>query len=281
MNNQIYIVNALLVLMALYIVSCKSDNATTQKPMISTAATATVETYFEAYPNTYIDLTIETQSCNNRAEEVFDVYGFESLMDKASITYDKEQPVREVALEMTKKVLDCSGLGEDRIIYSLVLPPDSVMQHITISHPNDIIIRGVFYEVQNDFLSNRVNGVEIPLDLFEITKSTNAILVRRIQQSLAKSITDFERLINFDCGGGAACYDLGSVVLQIADVLGEDAMLHLSKDYHAFNKRRLKNLLYYGFEYGDKNEARKNTAANLDAAQRFEMTFPRLYQFLN
>lgn len=88
-----------------------------------------------------------------------------------------------------------------------------------------------------------------------------------IQGVLNQDKTALQQLINFDCGGGAGCYDLGYILSQLVFRLGEDEFIVLSQDLSTDDKEMLSFWLLCGLEYGH------------DISTR-EQTFPKLFAML-
>lgn len=80
------------------------------------------------------------------------------------------------------------------------------------------------------------------------------------------------KLINFDCGGGAGCYDLGFVITQIIYRVGEDEFITMTSTLTIEDKSILESLIRVGLEYGDND--RDGVMDNWD----INTEFPKLVQ---
>jgi len=74
-----------------------------------------------------------------------------------------------------------------------------------------------------------------------------------------------ESLVNFDCGGGAGCYDHGEVLVQLLNKVGDAKFSLMVKELRTESKYVLHSLLAAGFEYG-------STVQVSDSEVRFPMT---------
>jgi hypothetical protein len=96
----------------------------------------------------------------------------------------------------------------------------------------------------------------------------NKRLCNLIEGTLDKDKDSLVRLIDFNCGGGAGCYDLGFVVVQIIYKLGEPAFSDIVSKLTESEKSHLKGCIYAGLEYG------------YDKPRLFDVEFPMLYELL-
>ena len=74
-----------------------------------------------------------------------------------------------------------------------------------------------------------------------------------------------ESLVNFDCGGGAGCYDHGEVLVQLLSQVGDAEFSLMVNELRTESKYVLHSLLAAGFEYG-------STVRASDSEVRFPMT---------
>ncbi len=124
-------------------------------------------------------------------------------------------------------------------------------------------------------IKTEVEGIEIGHNLYDTQGySTNKELINLIKLSLKKDEKSLAKLINFWCGGGAGCYDLGFVITQIISKIGEDEFAIMTNKLSTDNKTMLVALIRAGLEYGDYNKDYKMDETTIDKA------FPKLYAIL-
>ena len=124
-------------------------------------------------------------------------------------------------------------------------------------------------------IKNEVEGIEIGHNLYDTQGySTNKELINLIKQSVKKDENSLTKLINFWCGGGAGCYDLGFVITQIISKIGEDEFVIMTNKLSTDNKAMLVVLIGAGLEYGDNNKDNKMDDTTMDKV------FPKLYSIL-
>lgn len=92
-----------------------------------------------------------------------------------------------------------------------------------------------------------------------------------IKRVLAKDKTAVKELLNFDCGGGAGCYDLGFIFSEMVYKMGENEFINLTNDLSDDEKATLSGFLDVGLEYGYEPYSTLKT----------QTTFPKLYNALN
>ena len=127
----------------------------------------------------------------------------------------------------------------------------------------------------NGCIKNEVEGIKIGHNLYDTRGySTNKELINLIKQSLKKDEKSLAKLINFWCGGGAGCYDLGFVITQIISKVGEDEFVIMTNKLSTDDKTMLVALIRAGLEYGDYNNDNKMDQTTIDKA------FPKLYAIL-
>ena len=127
----------------------------------------------------------------------------------------------------------------------------------------------------NSCKQNEVNGIVIGHTLSENQSlSENRELIQLIKDALNLNKQAIPKLINFPCGGGAGCYDLGFVVTQIIYQIGEDEFnkMVLLLDTNDINE--LRGLVMVGLEYGDNNNDGKSDN------KKIEKEFPTLNEIL-
>lgn len=124
-------------------------------------------------------------------------------------------------------------------------------------------------------IKTEVEGIEIGHNLYDTQGySKNKELINLIKQSLKKDEKSLAKLINFWCGGGAGCYDLGIVMTQIISKIGEDEFVIMTNKLSTDDKTMLVSLIGAGLEYGDNNRDNKMDETTIDKA------FPKLYAIL-
>ncbi|OJJ23523.1 hypothetical protein BKI52_03935 [marine bacterium AO1-C] len=122
----------------------------------------------------------------------------------------------------------------------------------------------------------QVEGIVIPDELFEFTKENNYYLVKYIEGILAEKPGALKNLVQFDCGGASFCYDLGGVILQTLDKIGEAKMIELSAKLNKKTKEKLELLLLFGLEYSDINSKKRKAPGKPNLA----LEFPKLHKSL-
>ena len=124
-------------------------------------------------------------------------------------------------------------------------------------------------------IKTEVEGIKIGHNLYDTRGySTNKELINLIKQSLKKDEKSLAKLINFWCGGGASCYDLGFVITQIISKVGEDEFAIMTNKLSTDDKTMLVALIGAGLEYGDNNKDNKMDETTIDKA------FPKLNAIL-
>ncbi len=118
---------------------------------------------------------------------------------------------------------------------------------------------------------NEVDGIFIDHTLYENQSITdNRELRQLIRQTLNKDEKSLAKLIDFWCGGGAGCYDLGFIVTQIIYRLGEKDFMTMVAKLDNNETNGLEGLIMAGLEYGDNDKDGK-----MDD-KRIETEFPKL-----
>ncbi|MFW2178237.1 MULTISPECIES: hypothetical protein [unclassified Moraxella] len=95
----------------------------------------------------------------------------------------------------------------------------------------------------------KIGGVDGAL-FYNSTVGENQKLVDLIKRALAKDKTAIKDLLNFNCGGGAGCYDLGFIFSQLVFKIGEDEFIRLIDGFSEDDKSALKFFISAGLEYG-------------------------------
>lgn len=125
-------------------------------------------------------------------------------------------------------------------------------------------------------LKNNINGIIISDTLlsnqsFQENKNLNKI----INQCLNKEFNGFKKLLEYNCGEGAGCYDLGYILTQIIFRIGEDDYIKVISKLSKKDQINLNSFIKVGLEYGDNNYDEKMD--NL----RINDTFPKIVNFTN
>lgn len=125
-------------------------------------------------------------------------------------------------------------------------------------------------------LKNNINGIIISDTLlsnqsFQENKNLNKI----INQCLNKEFNGFKKLLEYNCGDGAGCYDLGYILTQIIFRIGEDDYIKVISKLSKKEQINLNSFIKVGLEYGDNNYDEKMD--NL----RINDTFPKIVNFTN
>ena len=124
-------------------------------------------------------------------------------------------------------------------------------------------------------IKNEVDGIQIGHTLIENRDySENKKLAHLIEDVLNQNRNSLSDLINFNCGGAAGCYDLGSVITQIIKKVGENNFIVMSQDLHDSEKLELNGFIEVGLEYGYRLNGKKQN-------KEFKKEFPLLYKYLN
>ena len=123
-------------------------------------------------------------------------------------------------------------------------------------------------------LDSNVNGVIISETLLSNQSySENNRLKKIISQCLAQEPKAFQDLLNFNCGDGAGCYDLGYVLTQIIYQIGEDNYLKCISKLSTEEQINLSSFIRVGLEYGDNNYDGKMDNLTIKS------TFPKIAEF--
>lgn len=102
---------------------------------------------------------------------------------------------------------------------------------------------------------NEADGILIGHTLYENQSlEDNRELRQLIRQTLNKDEKALAKLINFWCGGGAGCYDLGFIVTQIIYRVGEKDFIEIAGKLDSKEKTELEGLIMAGLEYGDNDK---------------------------
>jgi hypothetical protein len=122
---------------------------------------------------------------------------------------------------------------------------------------------------------SNVDGVIIGNTLYENQDySTNKRLCNIINRTLEKDQQALIELTEFSCGGAAGCYDLGYVLTQVINRIGEQEFIKLINGLTEKQKNEINGLIAVGLEYGDNDCDGKLDDTTITA------TFPELKQAL-
>ncbi|SEG48671.1 hypothetical protein SAMN05421847_2465 [Halpernia humi] len=125
---------------------------------------------------------------------------------------------------------------------------------------------------------NKCNYKEIKIgsDLCEAQSyKQNRKLIKIIDLILIKDKEGLIKMSTYDCGGGAGCYDLGSVLAQTIGKVGENNFIKMCSQLDENQKSEIYSLLEAGFEYGDINNDGKMDDSSL------EKNYPKISDELN
>ncbi len=124
----------------------------------------------------------------------------------------------------------------------------------------------------------KVNGITISPDLFiswSNGQQRREQLTNLIEKSLKKDKPALIELTEFDCGGGAGCYDLGSIIVQVIYRIGEENAVNTFQNLNADKAFRLRDLIAAGLEYGD------NDYDDKQDNKLIEKEFPKFHKLLS
>lgn len=120
-------------------------------------------------------------------------------------------------------------------------------------------------------LESNVNGIIISETLrSNQSHIENKELKNIINSCLKKEPKAFRDILNFNCGDGAGCYDLGYILTQIIYKIGEDNYLKSISKLSKHEQINLSSFIRVGLEYGDNDYDGKMD--NL----RIEKEFPKI-----
>lgn len=116
-----------------------------------------------------------------------------------------------------------------------------------------------------------MKGIVIPETLYiHQDYHTNKELRNLIQEVLNENQKAIPKLLNFPCGGGEGCYELGFILTQIIYRIGEIQFNQMILQLETNEIKGLQSLIRIGLEFGDHNNDGK-----VDN-KRFENEFPIL-----
>ena len=106
------------------------------------------------------------------------------------------------------------------------------------------------------FLRDPVLGVHIGGSALDAYMSPVESLRYRffIRQTTVGDQAAMKNLADFDCGGGAGCYDHGEVVVHVMRTMGDRAFSTTATGLDSKDKQALLSLLLSGIEYGCKDD---------------------------
>ncbi|WP_400075453.1 hypothetical protein [Winogradskyella sp. R77965] len=100
--------------------------------------------------------------------------------------------------------------------------------------------------------TDNVNGILLENNLVvHQDYSKNKRMVSLIKSSLNKDSSAFKSLIEFSHGGGESGYNLGYVITQIINKIGEDEIIKMVSKYDSNELNNFRSYIDVGLEYGD------------------------------
>lgn len=121
-----------------------------------------------------------------------------------------------------------------------------------------------------------VDGIIIGETLFvHQNYQENQQMIELIERVLQKESDALAELAEFQCGGGAGCYDLGYIMTQIIYRIGEEEFIQLTKSFDTKTRQNLFGLIGAGLEYFDHNND------GLSDDKKVWEEFPELFEALN
>lgn len=96
-----------------------------------------------------------------------------------------------------------------------------------------------------------------------------------IQRVLDRNEAGITELLSTDCGGGAGCYELGYVITQLIDKVGDEAFAAMIAGLPPEKLEKMAGYINVGLEYFD--GTRRNRIDN----QSVEATYPLVNQVLS
>jgi hypothetical protein len=139
------------------------------------------------------------------------------------------------------------------LLVTLILFLQSCVNKTNENQPDKINLQDIDLARQEII---KVNGITISPDLFiswSNGQQRKEQLANLIEKSLKKDKPALIELTEFDCGGGAGCYDLGSIIVQIIYRIGEENAVNTFQNYNSDKACRTEHLIAAGLEYGDNN----------------------------
>ena len=139
----------------------------------------------------------------------------------------------------------------------------------------NITVASITFILLTSCRQSKVDGVIIGNTLYENQDyATNKRLCDIINRTLDKDQQALIELTEFSCGGAAGCYDLGYVLTQIINRIGEKEFVKLINGLTEKQKNEISGLIVVGLEYGDNDYDGKMDDTTISA------TFPDLDQAL-
>lgn len=124
--------------------------------------------------------------------------------------------------------------------------------------------------------NQEVQGIEIGDTLLvHQNLKENKEMVKAISQVMKGDEKGISSLANFDCGGSAGCYDLGFIMSQIVQKVGETEFVKMTNQIEKDKLKSLSDLVSAGLEYGDSDKDGKPDGKKL------EETFPQLAKLID
>lgn len=122
---------------------------------------------------------------------------------------------------------------------------------LKIRVPNKYLIYFLFFITFSSCVTTEVKGIKIGHTLYEQQDFiTNKKFCMLINQTLNQNSSALIALLNFPCGGAAGCYDLGSVISQIAYKIGEQDFFKMINIFSKKQKTEIRSFIEVGLKYG-------------------------------
>jgi hypothetical protein len=138
-----------------------------------------------------------------------------------------------------------------------------------------ITVASITFILLTSCRQSNIDGVIIGNTLCENQDyPTNKRLCNIINRTLEKDQQALIELTEFSCGGAAGCYDLGYVLTQVINRIGEQEFIKLINGLTEKQKNEINGLIAVGLEYGDNDYDGKMDDTTISA------TFPELEQAL-
>lgn len=122
---------------------------------------------------------------------------------------------------------------------------------------------------------NEVDGIFINHTLYENQSFADIRKLKHlIRQTLNKDEKSLSRLLDFPCGSGSGCYDLGFIITQIIYKIDEKDFIAMVLKLESKEIKGLENFIMAGLEYGDNDKD-----GEMDN-KRIETEFPGLLNLI-
>jgi hypothetical protein len=148
---------------------------------------------------------------------------------------------------------NCANVTDENINSTDNISTQKNINSLPVINENNESFANSEKEIQ-EYKPIKINGIEITNEfVFSYLESqeNKEKLTNLIKKSLKKDKTAFIELTEFNCGGGAGCYYLGSVIVQIIYRIGEQNAVEIFKDLDSDKACLLECRIGAGLEYGD------------------------------